>query len=75
MVCEVIDQGRNYSEQLFENLGRQFSFEETAFNLNLGIELGLAQMIMEAHKGKIVFEKNPEGKGCVKMVFSESAQD
>ena len=75
MICEVIDQGKNYSEQMFENLVRQFSSEDTAMNLNMGIELGLAQMIMEAHRGEIVFEKTHEDKGSVKMVFSGSPQD
>jgi len=71
IVCEVIDQGLEYSEQLFEDLSNHFSSDNnTLLNLNLGIELGLAQMIMEAHKGRIVFESTGDGKGSVKMIFT-----
>ncbi len=70
IICEVIDQGREYNEQLYENLSKQFSLEEKGLNLNLGIELGLAQMIMEAHHGKIVFTKTQNNEGSVKMIFS-----
>ena len=69
IVCEVIDQGKNYSEELFEDLSNQFSLVETRLNLNLGIELGLAQMIMEAHGGKIFFGKTNDNNGSVQMIF------
>jgi len=69
MICEVIDQGREYSEQLFSNLEEQFSSEKVSFNLNLGIELGLAQIIMQAHMGKIIFERTRENEGSFKLIF------
>ena len=68
-VCEVIDRGREYSDQLFEELEKQFSSGESRLNLNLGIELGLAQLIMEAHSGRIIFRKTDDKLGNVKMVF------
>ncbi len=74
IICEVIDQGKDYSEQLFEELSSQFSVEDSTLNLSLGIELGLAQMIMEAHGGNIQFEATKEGRGCVKMIFPLSAK-
>ncbi len=69
VICEVIDQGNEYSDQLFNDLANQFSSDETKLNLNLGIELGLAQMIMEAHRGRIHFERTKENYGSVKMIF------
>lgn len=69
-VCEVIDQGKEYTDQLFDELEGQFSERDTNLNLNLGIEMGLAQMIMDAHKGKIIFRKTDDRKGSVKMVFN-----
>jgi signal transduction histidine kinase len=69
IACEVIDQGKDYSDQLFEDLSDQFSIGSTKLNLNFGIELGLAQMIMEAHNGCVVFEKTEENKGSVRMIF------
>jgi len=59
-----------YSEQLFDDLSNHFSSDTaTLLNLDLGIELGLAHMIMEAHKGRIEFESTGDGKGSVKMIF------
>jgi CheY-like chemotaxis protein len=68
-ICEVIDAGRNYSGQLFEALEKQFSDSRQKLNLNLGIELGLAQLIMEAHGGRVGFQKLDRGRGCVSMIF------
>jgi signal transduction histidine kinase len=68
-ICEVCDTGREYSVLLFEELEKQFSPGEKKLNLNLGVELGLAQLIMEAHRGEIVFRKTGDGKGSVQMVF------
>jgi signal transduction histidine kinase len=69
-VCQVVDQGKDYSDQLFEELAHQFSSDQAKLNLNLGIELGLAQMIMEAHKGRILFEKTEKDEGSVNMIFN-----
>jgi len=69
IICEVIDQGKEYSEQLSKDLTIQFSSSENSLNLNFGIELALAQMIMEAHQGKILFNRSTEGSGSVKMIF------
>jgi hypothetical protein len=41
----------------------------SGLNLNLGIELGLAQMIIEAHHDRIVFELLEDGRGMVRLVF------
>jgi signal transduction histidine kinase len=72
--CEVIDQGKDYSDQLFEDLSNQFSAGLKKLNLNLGIELGLAQMIMEAHNGYVEFEKTDDNKGAVKMIFPQDIE-
>jgi signal transduction histidine kinase len=70
VLCEVIDQGRNYSDKLLEDLTSQLTATNHKLDLNLGIELALAQMIMEAHSGNIVFEKTDGKRGSVKMVFN-----
>ncbi len=69
IICEIIDQGKDYTEQLVEDLTNQFSSGETIINLNIGIELALAQMIMEAHSGEILFERMGDNRGSVKMIF------
>jgi K+-sensing histidine kinase KdpD len=67
--CLVEDGGANYSNALSDLLTEQFSAKETALNLNMGIGLAVSQMIMEAHGGRLIFEKTESGKGKLKMVF------
>ena len=66
---EIIDAGREYNEQFFEELKNQFTDSSRKLNLNLGLELGLAQLIMEVHKGCVLFSKTSDNKGSVSMVF------
>jgi signal transduction histidine kinase len=74
IVCVVTDQGKDYSDQLFEDMESQFASPDSKLNLNLGIELGLAQMIMEAHGGKVLFEKTEDGRGSVIMSFAMAGE-
>lgn len=67
--CRVEDQGQNYSDVLFELLSDQFSTKEISLNMNMGIGLSVAQMIMETHGGYLIFEKTDRGSGVMKMVF------
>jgi signal transduction histidine kinase len=70
VICEVIDQGRNYSDRLLEDLTNHLTATDHKLNLNLGIDLALSQMIMEAHGGSIVFEKANGSRASVKMLFN-----
>ncbi len=70
VICEVIDQGGNYSEKLLEDLTSQLTATDHKLNLNLGIDLALSQLIMEAHGGNILFEKANGSKASVKMLFN-----
>jgi K+-sensing histidine kinase KdpD len=72
--CTVIDQGKNYDEELMEKLSKQFVEGNRNLNLNLGIDLGLAQMIMEAHKGCIQFQATGDNRGSVSMIFKKSTE-
>ncbi len=74
VICEVIDQGKNYSEKLLEDLTSQLTETDHKLNLNLGIDLALSQMIMEAHGGNILFEKANGSKASVKMLFNGNEQ-
>lgn len=67
--CSVEDQGANYSEAHFAMLSKHFSEEDTSLNLTMGIGLAVAQIIMEAHGGNLVFETKADNIGCLKMVF------
>lgn len=69
ILCEVIDGGEEYTRELTGELESQFSGQGTKLNLNLGIELGLAQLIMEAHQGSIRFRKTEDQGGAASMHF------
>lgn len=71
VICEVIDQGKNYSEKLLEDLTNHLTAADHKLNLNLGIDLALSQMIMEAHGGSIVFEKANGSRASVKILFKQ----
>ncbi|MEE9461972.1 MAG: hybrid sensor histidine kinase/response regulator [Bacteroidales bacterium] len=74
VMCEVIDQGKNYSEKLLEDLTRYLTATDHKLSLNLGIDLALSQMIMEAHGGNILFEKANGSRASVKMLFNGPEQ-
>jgi two-component system sensor histidine kinase/response regulator len=69
LTCWVEDQGASYTESMFELLESHFSEEDTPLNLTMGIGLAVSQMIMEEHGGHLVFQKNQENRGQLKMVF------
>ncbi len=68
----VEDQGVNYSDVLFDFLSNHFSSANTALSLNMGIGLAVSRIIMEAHGGRLVFEKNRAHRGCFDMVICSS---
>jgi signal transduction histidine kinase len=68
---QIIDGGSNYSEALFSQLKYQFSTSSPPLNLSMGIGLAVAQIIMEAHGGQLLFEKTADNKGKMKMLFSD----
>ena len=73
LACEgtevVEDQGVNYTDTLFDLLKDQFSEREVPLNLNMGIGLAVSKMIMDAHGGKLIFQKSEQEGGQLKMVF------
>jgi two-component system sensor histidine kinase/response regulator len=69
LTCCVEDQGVNYTEPMFDLLNSQFSEKDLPLNLNMGIGLAVSQMIMDAHGGRLIFQKSGEEKGQLKMVF------
>ncbi len=67
--CEISDEGPGFSEIALKNLFKLFRPGETHVDENLGVDLTLAKLIMEAHSGKIIIE-NLKNKGAmVKLIF------
>lgn len=69
LVCQVEDQGANYSDALFTILANQYSSSDKPLNLTTGIGLAVSQMIMEAHGGNLIFEKSSGNCGSMRMIF------
>jgi K+-sensing histidine kinase KdpD len=67
--CHVEDGGNNYSDTLFRILSDQFSSNDCPLNLTMGIGLAVSQIIMEAHGGRLIFEKSAGERGKMKMVL------
>ncbi len=70
VICNVEDQGVNYTDALFEILTSYLNEDETSMTLSMGIGLSVSRMIMEAHKGHLIFERTARDHGRLKMVFS-----
>lgn len=58
---EVMDQGPGFSEKAMGNLFRLFAPGEKHINENEGLELALAKLIADAHKGKIEIKNTNPG--------------
>ncbi len=69
IICQVEDQGANYTDTLFEILNDYLIAEDKSMTLSMGIGLSVSRMIMQAHGGHLVFERTGEDHGLLKMVF------
>jgi two-component system sensor histidine kinase/response regulator len=52
-IIDIINSGKNYTEKRLEDLKEHFTRPTRQLDLSFGIELALAQLIMELHKGNI----------------------
>lgn len=69
VVIEIIDTGKNYTEKRLEDLKRHFSKPVRQLDLNFGIELALAQLIMELHNGDIGFLVRNQDAVIIRLTF------
>ena len=69
ITCEISDEGPGFSETALKRLFKLFSPGEPHIDQNIGLDLSLARLIMDAHKGKIEVENRKEGGAGVKLVF------
>jgi K+-sensing histidine kinase KdpD len=61
--------GHQYPDDLREKLIRHFSGSDVTMDLNFGIELALAQLIMEAHRGAIEFASGENHQVIIRLHF------
>ena len=67
--CEISDQGPGFSEQALKNLFKLFGRGEAHSDQNVGLDLCLAKMIMDAHNGKVEIHNNPGSGASVRLLF------
>ncbi len=67
--CEITDQGPGFSEQALKNLFSLFGLGGEHIDENVGLDLCLAKMAMDAHEGKVEVLNNPSGGATVRMLF------
>lgn len=65
-----IDRGCGFSAEVMQNLFKTFTPGEEHIDENVGLDLALAKMIMEAHGGAIQVSNNPDGGACVTLKFA-----
>ncbi len=69
IVCELTFTGKNYSEKQLNELAVHYTESGKQMNLRLGIELALAQLIMESHDGYVDFNRAKDGTVRLGLVF------
>jgi len=70
--CEITDQGPGFSEQALKNLFSLFGLGGEHVDENVGLDLCLAKMIMDAHGGRVEVCNNPGGGATVRLLFPVS---
>jgi len=72
-VCELTYTGKNYSEKQLNELAVHYTKTGNQINLRLGIDLALAQLIMESHDGYVDFSREKDATVKVRLVFEGKA--
>lgn len=72
--CEISYTGNQYPDGLKEKLIKHFTGKDVVMDLKFGIELSLAQLIMEAHMGSIGFTSGENNKVNLRLHFAISEE-
>jgi two-component system sensor histidine kinase/response regulator len=70
IICTFIDQGCGFSPESLDNLFTLFSSGKHHTDQNLGLDLALVKLIMDAHQGSIEVQNNNYGGATVKLTFT-----
>jgi len=71
ILVKITDEGPGFSEKAMQNLFKLFSPGERHINENEGIDLAMAKLIMDAHKGEIQIN-NYSGGAVVSLIFPKT---
>jgi signal transduction histidine kinase len=71
-MIEIINTGKNYTEKRLDDLQRHFNKQQGQLDLSFGIELSLAQLIMELHNGDIGFLVRNQNAVAIQLTFRGS---
>lgn len=69
MGFEITDQGPGFSEQALKNLFTLFGLGGEHIDENVGLDLCLAKMVMDAHSGKVEVRNLKQGGASVRILF------
>ena len=71
VVCEFSDEGPGFSEAALKYLYRLFMPGEPHIDQNMGLDLTLARLIMDAHSGNIQVENLPDCGARIRLIFTK----
>ena len=67
--CEITDQGPGFNEEALKNLFTLFGLGGQHIDENVGLDLCLAKMVMDAHGGRVEVCNKPDGGASVRLLF------
>ncbi len=69
LMIEISDNGPGFSDKALEYVFNLFMPGETYINENMGLDLAIAKLIMQAHNGSIHAHNSKKGGAVVKLLF------
>jgi two-component system sensor histidine kinase QseC len=72
IICEVRDHGNGFSREVIEQPFDLFITDNKYADNQIGLELPIVKMIMDAHGGKATLSNSPEGGAVIKLEFIET---
>jgi two-component system sensor histidine kinase/response regulator len=69
IICEVRDHGNGFSQEVIEQPFDLFITDNKYADNQIGLELPIVKMVMDAHGGKAKLSNSPEGGAIVRLEF------
>jgi two-component system sensor histidine kinase/response regulator len=71
VIVEISDKGPGFSEDALKNLFKFFAVGEKHIDENVGLDLALAKLIVDAHQGEIMVSNNEDRGASVQLSFPQ----